>query len=294
MRDMIHNPYYVGKIYYRGMRASKTGNSRRSTQPEIYDGKHEAIIPQDLWDRCQEVSRQRSRISHVDRPTKRIFLVNGIIHCYHCGRRLRVQTVAKTKKIYYREVSSLVGGECTNDKKGVHADEIDQQIAEFLTGLQLPTDWKSIVDEDNQNIDKKLLNDEISRVKIEQKRTLALLEFASTDDILEIQSKARSFKKQVDQLESQAKQEYDYPANELTKISQTWHTADRASQRKLVRSVIEKVCCDVDKSQIVWIEPHAEFKPLFSLFWPEFVDDSGKCWLVDDLHTGVLIKNEGK
>src|SRR5690606_39523192 len=52
VRDMLCNPYYVGKIRYRGMTVRPKGVSYRSTPPRVSDGKHEPSISQLLSDRC--------------------------------------------------------------------------------------------------------------------------------------------------------------------------------------------------------------------------------------------------
>ncbi|NIV44088.1 hypothetical protein GWN49_04290, partial [Candidatus Bathyarchaeota archaeon] len=61
VRDMLCNPYYVGKIRYRGMSVRPKGVSFRSTPPKISEGQHEPIINDELWQRCQQVRVSRAR-----------------------------------------------------------------------------------------------------------------------------------------------------------------------------------------------------------------------------------------
>jgi site-specific DNA recombinase len=44
VRDMLRNPYFIGKIRYRGMSVRPKGVSYRSTPPQFSEGQHEPII----------------------------------------------------------------------------------------------------------------------------------------------------------------------------------------------------------------------------------------------------------
>jgi site-specific DNA recombinase len=59
VRDMLRNPYFIGKISYRGMSVRPKGVSYRSTPPQFSEGQHEPIITQELWDRSQAVRASR-------------------------------------------------------------------------------------------------------------------------------------------------------------------------------------------------------------------------------------------
>ena len=48
VRDMLCNPYFIGKIRYRGMTVRPKGVSYRSTQAQVSDGQYEPIITQEL------------------------------------------------------------------------------------------------------------------------------------------------------------------------------------------------------------------------------------------------------
>ena len=55
------------------------------TKGDVYDGKHEAIIPQDLWDKVQTLFKRRDQVA---KPNTRISappLLKGILSCGCCG-----------------------------------------------------------------------------------------------------------------------------------------------------------------------------------------------------------------
>ncbi len=89
---MLCNAYYAGKIRYRGMSVRPKGVSFRSTPPKVADGQHEAIVSKELWQRCQAVRASRRVQVDTLQKTVRINLLQGLVVCARCGRRLRIQT----------------------------------------------------------------------------------------------------------------------------------------------------------------------------------------------------------
>lgn len=57
---------------------------RRYAAPvEWFDGQHEALISQELFDRCQEV--RRNRATHRQATPKYVpYLLRGLVYCYRC------------------------------------------------------------------------------------------------------------------------------------------------------------------------------------------------------------------
>lgn len=70
--DILDRITYLGKINYRG---------------EIFEGKHEALIDQETFDKVQ---RERSRRSTKNTVTSS-YLLTGLMVCGHCGAKMRYQ-----------------------------------------------------------------------------------------------------------------------------------------------------------------------------------------------------------
>jgi len=111
---MLRNPIYYGVIRFYG---------------ELHEGKHEAIIPKALFDKCQELFKNKSK------PKKRGFkpyVYRGIFHCETCGGFITTET--QKGHNYLR---------CTK-KKGpcaepfLREEEMDRQVRELLKGVSLP------------------------------------------------------------------------------------------------------------------------------------------------------------
>jgi site-specific DNA recombinase len=60
VRDMLCNPYYMGKIRYREM-SVRPMESATAPHRRVYRGQHEPTISEELWQQCQAVRASRNR-----------------------------------------------------------------------------------------------------------------------------------------------------------------------------------------------------------------------------------------
>ena len=93
---LLHNPVYIGKI-----RWSKEGRaaSTRDYDNEnivIYDGNHEALISDELWERVQnrlrDVRKQYPAGARRNEPAS--WMLKGLVHCSACGSTLCYASMA--------------------------------------------------------------------------------------------------------------------------------------------------------------------------------------------------------
>ena len=72
------------------------------------------------------------------KKTVRINLLQGLVVCSHCGRRLNVFKPPRTAPTYYRENSHLRGyHDCPYIGQSVRAEVIDAQVAELIRSIHL-------------------------------------------------------------------------------------------------------------------------------------------------------------
>lgn len=86
---VLENEIYLGKIRYDG---------------ELYDGRHEAIIDQELFDRVQRLlDRNRKTGRNARDPNKRVYVLSGLMRCGRCGSMLTPKHCSSngTKHHYY-------------------------------------------------------------------------------------------------------------------------------------------------------------------------------------------------
>ncbi|MCI0341668.1 MAG: recombinase family protein [Planctomycetales bacterium] len=110
---VLTNPVYVGKIALRD---------------EVFEGKHEPVLPKDLWDEVQQILKSEAQHPAVgQRPRKRPFLLEGLVWCGRCGSAL-IPSYSRSRTgdwhYYYRCRSKYTGGpECK--APAVQADQIE-------------------------------------------------------------------------------------------------------------------------------------------------------------------------
>lgn len=97
MRDMLSNIHYIGKVKWNWRKTMnvvedgeiiKTRPKSRIGEYLIYDGKHDGIIPEDLFNAAQEKQGKNPRL----KPTAKIRNpLAGLVFC-HCGRAMTLRT----------------------------------------------------------------------------------------------------------------------------------------------------------------------------------------------------------
>jgi DNA invertase Pin-like site-specific DNA recombinase len=81
VRDMLHNRVYAGYVRYRPSRPD--GTRARRSEIEWYEGKHDAIISEELFERCQNNAENKTR-DHLHHPIHRVYLLRNLIFCAQC------------------------------------------------------------------------------------------------------------------------------------------------------------------------------------------------------------------
>ena len=63
---------------------------------EVYEGKHEPIVAKKLWDKVQEVMKERGRPRHKMKNDPQVYC--GLISCGTCGMMITGEYKIKTQK----------------------------------------------------------------------------------------------------------------------------------------------------------------------------------------------------
>ena len=107
---MLKNPVYAGKIVFckrKKITAVENGVAKqrdvRNASPEIIDGLHEPIIPEETF-RMVEVAKQNHRIPHTKAKLHDQNPFAGLLVCTQCGKTLALRSESKkgTRSVYCR------------------------------------------------------------------------------------------------------------------------------------------------------------------------------------------------
>ncbi len=126
---ILKNPFYTGLFRYAG---------------EIYEGKHEPIITKKIFDKVQEVLKQRGRPRHKTTIEPQIFC--GLLKRGACG--MIITGEYRVKKQKNGNVHDYIYYHCTKKNKTIKCPEscirqesLDMQISSLLQKVSLRPDW---------------------------------------------------------------------------------------------------------------------------------------------------------
>lgn len=281
VRDMLCNTYYVGKIRYRGMTVRPKGVSFRSTEPRVSDGKHEAIISEDLWRRAQAVRASRRVSVKSIKKTVRINLLQGLVVCSSCGRRLNIQT-PKNCATYYRENSHHRGyHDCPYIGQSVRAEVIDSQVAELIRSIHLPENWEPIV--------RQMLHEQRDQVDPESERKeirsqLRLMRENYERGLYEGEEyqywqKVSTLKEKLALLDRVPEPAINRAAQTLLDLRTTWESTTQEERRDLVHVMIQEVGVDMAAKSVLWVKARPDYEPLFSILDGLCLDGERRYWI---------------
>lgn len=285
IRDLLQNPYYTGKVRYKGMSARGKGVSYRCTEGKLSDGQHEPIISEELWQQCQEVRAVRFQGKRNRQITRHIYLLNGIIVCAHCGRRLRAQT-PKGEQGYYREVSHLNGfQDCPCSRTSVRSLVIDEQIALLVKSLRLPQNWDIAVrkmlqenkDDPDPEMQRKEIREQIRRLRTGYERGIY------KDEEYVFWSEIESLQEKLKRLEKPQEGVINRAAETLLNLCESWEKATQDEQRDLVQMMLQEVGCAISEQKVIWVKPKYEFEVLFKMASGLKLGENGR-FLLEELN----------
>ncbi|WP_264378251.1 MULTISPECIES: recombinase family protein [unclassified Wolbachia] len=133
VRRIVTNPIYMGKI--------------RHYEKE-YEGKHEAIIKEEKWQKAQElIKNQPYRKAKYEEA-----LLKGIIKCKSCGVNMTLTYAKKENKRYRYYVCNnhLRGKNCESVNRTIVAGEVEKEV--MRKAEQIYENWREKTEEKWENL----------------------------------------------------------------------------------------------------------------------------------------------
>ena len=126
---ILSNPFYTGLFRY---------------SKELHEGKHEPIIAKKIFDKVQEVLKQRGRPHHKTKYKPQDYC--GLLKCGTCG--MSITGEYRVKKQKNGNIHDYIYYHCTKKNKSVKCpepcirqEELDRQISSLLQKFSLRADW---------------------------------------------------------------------------------------------------------------------------------------------------------
>lgn len=159
VRDMLQNRTYTGRVSYSDTQYSGTlGQGKKSSRgrKKWFEGKHEAIISDELFERCQSVRQKNTKYRKTE-STMRTYLLHDRVYCARCIAhkpsgladdnygKMRPTWMERDRLGYYRCISHQRGYERCGQKY-MRVDELDDQVMQALFSLHIPQGFRDRVE----------------------------------------------------------------------------------------------------------------------------------------------------
>ena len=126
---ILSNPFYYGHFRF---------------NKEVYEGKHEPVVDKKLWDKVQEVMKERGRPRHKAKNEPQAYC--GLLSCATCGMMITGEYKVKTQLnrtqhfyTYYRCTKKRRDMKCS--EPCIRQEVLDEQISSILQKVSMPQDW---------------------------------------------------------------------------------------------------------------------------------------------------------
>ncbi len=222
---------------------SITNTGKVPYKDEIFDGQHEAVVSDELYEEILRVNKVRSR-----EPYERHYLLSGKVYCRYCGAKYRYQKWGKRLIMYcYSQQKSkpkyIKDPNCKNKKWDTF--EVEDAVLEELFKMSLDIDlFKKTFNIATVNVKNELK----ARLEEIKKQINNLLNFiASGIAVEETNKKITELEKEKmiieEKLISSDQKEKDNKVslNMITSLKTTWFDMDFDEQRRIIEHLIDKV-----------------------------------------------------
>ena len=233
---------------------SITNTGKVPYRDEIFDGQHEAVVSDELYEEILRVNKVRSR-----EPYERHYLLSGKVYCGHCGAKYRYQKWGKRLIMYcYSQQKSkpkyIKDPNCKNKRWDTF--EVEDAVLEELFKMSLDIDlFKKTFNIASVNVKNELK----ARLEEIKKQINNLLNFiASGIAVDETNKKITELEKEKivieEKLLSSDKKEKDNKVslNMITNLKATWFDMDFDEQRRIIEHLIDKVVVNDNEINIYY------------------------------------------
>ena len=248
VRGILRNPFYLGQVTYKG---------------ELFPGQHEAIIPQELFDRVQRVRKEHFTGPWTYTPRHRTYLLGGLVRCAACGTKLWAQH--QSGNDYYREDARRRGLPQCPGKKIVRGDVVEEQVERIVTSLKLPASWREmVVQQLSSTDDRQRVGTERKRLSERKRRLWRTYLDGMPED--EYRRELGAVDAALKSLEDPQQEEVVHIGDHIEGMLEAWHLATKEEKRDLLKMMVDAVYVDVQEAKVVAIQVKPAFKPLFQVW----------------------------
>ena len=233
---------------------SITNTGKVPYKDEVYDGQHEAVVSDELYEEILRVNKVRSREKY-----ERHYLLSGKVFCGHCGAKYRYQKWGKRLIMYcYSQQKSkpryIKDPNCNNKRWDTF--EVEDAVLEELFKMSLDLDlFKKTFNIATVNVK----NEYRARLEEITKQINNLLNnIASGIAVEETNNKINELEKEKETIEEklieseQKEKDNKVSLNMIKNLKATWFDMDFDEQRRIIEHLIDKVIVNDNEINIYY------------------------------------------
>lgn len=269
IRSLLQNKTYLGKIKYQKYKRKANGKRSFDEPVQWFDGLHEPIISEKLFEDCQKV--RAGRRSHRQ-ATKRYnpYLLRNIAYCYRCcsnppkGKtfryygKMRGQAQWGGNHLYYRCRASDLGYKCK--QKGVQVELLDEQVVNILMTLKPPKNWrKGVTESMGELLGEQGLEEKLDEIRAIIRRMDKRWDNGFITDEQEYMEERVKLQIQLEQLNPVPDNDLEQAADLLEKFKKHWDRlgGKEEERHELIKLIVERVYVKDDR--IVAMTLHSNY-----------------------------------
>ena len=233
---------------------SITNTGKVPYRDEVYEGKHKAVVSDELYEEILRVNKVRSREKY-----ERHYLLSGKVYCGHCGAKYRYQKWGKRLIMYcYSQQKSkpryIKNPNCNNKRWDTF--EVEDAVLEELFKMSLDLDlFKKTFNIASINVK----NEYRGRIEEITKQINNLLNnIASGIAVEETNNKINELEKEKENIEEkliesdQKEKDNKVSLNMIKNLKATWFDMDFDEQRRIIEHLIDKVIVNDNEINIYY------------------------------------------
>ena len=233
---------------------SITNTGKVPYKDEVYDGQHEAVVSDELYEEILRVNKVRSREKY-----ERHYLLSGKVFCGHCGAKYRYQKWGKRLIMYcYSQQKSkpryIKDPNCNNKRWDTF--EVEDAVLGELFKMSLDLDlFKKTFNIATVNVK----NEYRTRLEEITKQINNLLNnIASGIAVEETNNKINELEKEKETIEEklieseQKEKDNKVSLNMIKNLKATWFDMDFDEQRRIIEHLIDKVIVNDNEINIYY------------------------------------------
>ena len=252
VRSLLQNRTYLGEVRYMKYRKDSTGKRKYDAPTEWFDGQHDPILSEELFERCQKV-REGRRTSRRGSPKGYTpYPLRNLVYCYQCSchhpKENAFRTYGKMRGQmtrgyrYYRCRANELGFQC--DQKGVKAEDLEGEIATILKYLQPRPNWQNgLTKAFGDLLDEPEIESKIEQIQEQIRRMDVRWDNGFITDEHEFVTSRLNLQHELEQYQPVPMDELENAAHILTNFSDTWQerSGDDEAKNKLIGAIVERV-----------------------------------------------------